>query len=493
MFGKLGDDDHDARARLSASPAVVARANADGTVTVIYALDTIAPGTVLRPTAGPGWSGPGPAEVLAGTAKDRQGKPVPRTGAGDLVVFTAGHAAGGNLVVAGFAGRVHDGVAGKAQGVFCLAAPSKISSSKRGLTQFVTILDPSATVNVATPEALGALALDVFAREWPGGTPGLVLRNAKGDTQDAMADGPVRGDPAAAAAGFAARLLRSGALNEGPVEMIPAWSLHVGRDQAMRERVDPRSETACPVTGAFGSLYADPRGRPQLAPSVVLVADEEEWAFGGKTGKVHRVALAVQPLGQRERHQKSNVPTAYRKPRNAVPWFVREVERDPLAVVRAADARAARAPKPPAAATAPSRAAPERQDVAAFPNFRKSPAVGQAAPARAAAPTAATASSTGGTPGRMGRMGRPGIAPSATSPTAPAAREPAPAGSAGNAPRRPARMGLAPAAPATRPTETARAPAAATPAARPAGRPAARGISALMAMDDEGAPAFGPR
>ncbi len=459
MFNRLQDDDIEARARLSASPAVVAKANADGTVTVVYALDTIPAGTALRPVPGPGWSGPSPADLLAGRGTDRQGRPLPATGAGDLVVFTAGHASGDELVVAAFAGRVHDGVAGKVQGVYALAMPSRTSSSKRGLTQFMTVLDPSWTVNVATSGDLEGLARRTFTREWPGGTPGLVFRNARGDTQDAMDDAPPRaGDGDAAAARYVARLLRSGVLKDGPVEMIPTWSLPMGRDQVMRERVNPQVETTVAVTGAFGSLYADPRGRATLVPSVLLVGDEEEWAFGAKTGKVHRVVLAAQPLGQRERHAKSNVPTTYRKPRNATPWFVREVEADPLNVARLAAARAARAPRP---ADAPA-AQPAR--------------VGFPGPRRPAAP-AADLQAPRGIPGRMGRP-----SPAPQTPAAPAA--PAAAG-----PRRPVRMGgLAVPLPAV--ADVQGAPAPAPRRARPAG-----GIASLMSMDngDDDAPAFRPR
>ncbi len=418
--------------RMDGAPSVTALAKADGTVTVLYAAGRIPAGKAMRLRPAPDWRGPPPADLLAGIAKDKGGKPLPRTAPGEPIVFTAGYADGDDLVVQGLAGRVHDAVVGKAQVAYALASPSRTSSSDRGLTQFVTVADPSASRRVSTAEQLADLARAMAARAWPGGMPGFLFRDGSSTTLEEYPDRLARGHERPEA--FVARLDRSGLFRDGTVEALPIWSIPMGRDQVMRERLSPTERTAGPRAGAFTSLYKlDASNRRSFAPTVLLLGDEEEWAFGGKTGANRRVVLAAQPLGLGDGHGRASMPSAVRAPKGVTPWGFKVAEPDESRLEAAASARAARAPGP-------------------------------------ATPTA-TASAP-----RMGIFGRP-------VPRAAAPATPAPAA----APRPMGRLGMA--------TPAACAPAGAAPSRQPAAP--ARGLGRLRPApafeDDEPSHAPGPR
>lgn len=91
------------------------------------------------------------------------------------------------------------------------------------------------------------------------------------------------------------------------LEVIPAWSLQMGKEQVVKD-VNPKVETGKSVVGEFSSKYvAD--NRLGFVPSFVVVSMEEEWAFGGKTGKIIPVISSMSPVFNREPILANRLPT----------------------------------------------------------------------------------------------------------------------------------------------------------------------------------------
>ena len=87
------------------------------------------------------------------------------------------------------------------------------------------------------------------------------------------------------------------------------WSLPVGLDQARRD-VNPHQKTAGKVTGPFTSLYGT---RSQaFMPSVAILTDEEEFVFGGPTGRKIRSVSGLHPLRTDLSITPATVPTSVR-------------------------------------------------------------------------------------------------------------------------------------------------------------------------------------
>lgn len=239
---------------------------------------------------------------------DDADKNIPASAVGDVVVFERAVADGKSLIVGRIATRVHNNFDGPVQVGRMLFKPTKASVSKRGATQFGTIMDPSKGEIVRSPEALTAFMLRELTVEWPGGRPGVIIRTRDDGSSSIMAEDLGNGEWASPAA-LARQLIEDNqVLANGGVELTPIWQMPIGRDQIWRD-VDVRRMTSEPILGPFARLYVDPKNGFCFFPSVVILGDEDEWAFGAKTGRRQRVVLGAHPLTISSDIQVGNVPT----------------------------------------------------------------------------------------------------------------------------------------------------------------------------------------
>lgn len=224
------------------------------------------------------------ASALAG-ARSAEGRVTHRTAPGDIIVLEAAFVEGDALVCGRVAGRIHDGMSGPVQVMKALARISAASVNKGGFTQWVSIPDPLAARVMRTAGDVEALVMSQVGREFPGGDVSFFMRSRAGRQEFKM-------DPGEKPAAYLKRLLETNRLLAGgPVELMPIFSVHVGREQSLREGINTRVETAGKVLGTVSKLYGE-----GYVPSLLILCDEDKWAFGGKTGKTHRVAACVEPL-----------------------------------------------------------------------------------------------------------------------------------------------------------------------------------------------------
>ena len=227
-------------------------------------------------------------EIIKGGA--RNDKDIPASGAGAVLVFEAGTLKDGVLTVGRLATRVHDGHQDLLQVGYILARPSRISVSKRGAIQSATITDPSVATMVRTKDDFESFVYEHLGKEWPGGRFGLIMRT-RSECVDILRDEDDKSQEDLKS--FIHRLIvDNDVLGDGPIELIPCWNLPMGQEQMARE-LDVRTETKARV-GRFGSLY----GQSQTAfmPSLVLITNDDEWAFKNKTGRRPRTIVGMHPL-----------------------------------------------------------------------------------------------------------------------------------------------------------------------------------------------------
>lgn len=224
------------------------------------------------------------ATALAG-ARSPEGRVTHRTAPGDLIVLEAAYVDGDALVCGRVAGRIHDGMSGPVQVMKALARISAANVHKGGFTQWVSIPDPLAARVMRSAADVEALVNSQVGRDFPGGEVSFFMRSRAGRQEFKM-------DPGEKPAAYVKRLIEANRLLAGgPVELMPIFSVHVGRDQSLREGINTRVETGRPVVGTVSKLYGE-----GYVPSLLIICDEEKWAFGGKTDKRHRVAACVEPL-----------------------------------------------------------------------------------------------------------------------------------------------------------------------------------------------------
>lgn len=302
-------------------------------------------------------------EIVAGRPHPTvAAKNVAPSAVGDVLVFENAIARGDELIVGRLVTRTHDGMSGPVQVARVLAMPTSSSVSKRGARQDAIIADPSKAVIVRNPQELEAFAKRELAGRWPGGRYGLVLRN-KNDCGDILADEDPRLETVDA---FIKRLVEDNKVLEGgPVEVTPIWRLPMGREQVMRD-IDPREVTNQKVVGPFTKLYANKEGRC-FQPSIAIFADEDEWAFGGKTGRRHRVIAGLHPLMSTATFKMTTLPTPARSNGEKVA-AIRCLFKTDTDVDAAARARAERQPKAP---PRPANAAPVAQAARGFGGLRR--------------------------------------------------------------------------------------------------------------------------
>ncbi len=284
------------------------------------------------------------------TGRKDGGKAIQPSIPGDVIVFEAGYLDRDELVVGRIAGRTHDGIQGHAQVMKVLARASYTSVSKRGITQYACLADPASAKAVRTHDDVAALVVEHKLRAFPGGEVSFLLRCR--DRQEEF-----RFDPGEKPDAFVRRLVETNAIiAKGPVELMPLFHMQMGREQSLREGLDPRVETAGKSMGRLSKLYSTGRGAGFL-PSIAIICDEDEWAFGGKTGKRSRVAACLDPLEIGSPVSTFKIPSAFmRDQRGALmtPYQSRELWRPEELEAMAADRKTRFTPEPQAVKAKPA-------------------------------------------------------------------------------------------------------------------------------------------
>lgn len=261
---------------------------------------------------------------------------------GDVVAFSRAYPEGGIARAGQMTARTHDGLLGQVQVFTAMARAEQSRVSKKGASQFLTVADGKAATVAADYGAVEKAFQDASARVWPGGAAGLIFRDRKGGTgeffeaKDSGIDHLID------------ELRHHNVLGgeKDVLELIPAWRLPMGREQVTMD-VDPRQETQRPVSGAFTRQFESRAIRGQgFLPCLVVACEEDEWAFGGKTGKRIRVASSVQPLFRREPVPADKLPSAVRAYGGSVNTVLSLY--GPEALARMAEERASRRGPDPA-------------------------------------------------------------------------------------------------------------------------------------------------
>lgn len=233
---------------------------------------------------------------------------------GDVLCFNQVHPETfeGNVVamVGQVTARTHDKMRGDIQLVTAMARVSKSSVRASGATQTVTIAEATKAMSVGSFDDIEKAWKIVKDLNSPGGDAGFLIRDASGMSGGDWFEKKNEGLPV-----FLSLLDQQDAFAGGNlIELIPAWSLKVSRDQ-MALDVDLRSETASPVLGPVSRLfdYGDRRGQQGFVPCVVILADEPELGYNNSlTGNIIRVAVGVQPCYRREALSFLKLPTNIR-------------------------------------------------------------------------------------------------------------------------------------------------------------------------------------
>jgi len=242
------------------------------------------------------------ADAIAGTERH------PALVKGDIVAFSKAYAHEGVARVGQMTARTHDSQLGHVQVFTAMARASQSKVSKKGASQYLTIADGKAAVVARTYIGVEKAFNEAKARAWPGGAAGLIFRDRQGGT------GEFFEEPDSGIDHLLEELNHLGALSgdKDVLEVIPAWRLPMGREQVTLD-VDPRVETPRPVSGAFTQQFESKSIRGQgFLPCLVIACDEDEWAFGGKTGRRVRVAAGVQPLFGRDPVPAAKLPSSVR-------------------------------------------------------------------------------------------------------------------------------------------------------------------------------------
>lgn len=240
-------------------------------------------------------------EVVKGTEK------VSKSTAGDIVCFSSSFLKNGIAYVGKATARTHDGIDGKHQVVTAMARCSQSRVTKRGPSHSLTITDGNAAKIVSSVEEVIGMLEAAEKRAWPGGDAGLIMRNKDGATVEWFT-GFDRD-----AAYLAEELHAQETMVGQRLEIIPAWRVPMSRDQVMRE-INPTKESG-PISGPVTKQFEhkNTRFRQGFLPCLIVLCDEDEWAFKAKTGKKQRVVSGVQPILGRVPLLSSNLPSHVRK------------------------------------------------------------------------------------------------------------------------------------------------------------------------------------
>lgn len=260
--------------------------------------------------------------------------------AGDVVCFDKAYVNKGRAAVGIVTARTHDKMRGQVHAMTCMAKVSRASVSTKGATQFVSIINPAEAMIAENLDHVKLAFEIVSAKQWPGGEPGFIIRqNGGGGITWTLKKGEK----------FQALLedLEHNEVFDGgaKIELIPAWSLPTGRDQISLD-VDTRKETG-PVFGPVSTLFQTDlrKGLTGYVPSLAIIGEEEEFAFGGPTGKVIRAVSGIQPCFRRQAVDAMRVPSRVRA-FNGAPNGIRPLWNDEQIAKMAAERVERRGPDP---------------------------------------------------------------------------------------------------------------------------------------------------
>lgn len=220
---------------------------------------------------------------------------VPGLRKGDIVCFDRVYIEGGDAFAANLSSRTHDGMKGNVQFVTGMARASTTTVNKKGAQQYLTLVDGTAAYQVDNTEEVKLAYEKVRSASWAANAGGFVIRTHEGRAFEYHVgkDNPLQGliEELEARRSFE---------NGGWLELIPARKFPVGREQVMRD-VDVKVHTAR-EWGNIGRQFVTGNSRQRYSGfrhCAVILCDEDEWAFGGKTGKIQRVAAGIQPLDRK--------------------------------------------------------------------------------------------------------------------------------------------------------------------------------------------------
>lgn len=222
---------------------------------------------------------------------------------GDIVCFDRVFIDDGDALAAKISARTHDRMRGNVQFVKAMARASSTSVNKRGAQQYLTIADGSSAYRIFDTTDLRKAYAGLKEEHWTAGGGGFIVmvHNRRPFEYHIDKDNPLE----ALIEDLEARRVFA---ENHYIEVIPVRKFPVGREQVMRD-VDVRNE-ASKVYGNVGKQFLAPKSvYPGYRPCGIILCDEDEWAFGGKTGKIQRVAAGIQPLGAATPLDASHLPT----------------------------------------------------------------------------------------------------------------------------------------------------------------------------------------
>jgi hypothetical protein len=224
---------------------------------------------------------------------------------GDIVSFDRVFLDNGDAVAASISSRTHDGMRGNVQFLTGLARVSSTSVSKRGAQQTLTLVDGTNAFNAVSGEEVTKVYNHIRQFDWAqGGNCGFIVRTSRGQSFEYIVG---KDNPLAA---FLEDLDATGKFDDGNwIELIPAVNFPVAEAQIKRDIPD-LAKVSSKATGIVGRQYSLPKSAyAGFRPTGIILCDEEEWAFGGKTGKIRRVAGGIQPLYPAAPLDRKAVPT----------------------------------------------------------------------------------------------------------------------------------------------------------------------------------------
>jgi hypothetical protein len=259
---------------------------------------------------------------------------------GDVICFDKAYVNKGRAAVGMVTARTHDKMRGQVQAITCMAKVSRASVSTKGATQFVSIINPAEAMIAENLDHVRRAFEIVSAKTLPGGEPGFIIRQnggggvtwtlKKGEKFQALLE----------------ELEHNEVFDDGAkLELIPAWSLPSGRDQISLD-VDTRKDTG-PVFGPVSTLFQTDlrKGLTGYVACLAIIGDEEEFAFGGPTGKVIRAVSGIQPCFRRPAIDAMRVPSKVRA-FNGAPNTIRPIWNEEQVIKMTAERVSRRGPDP---------------------------------------------------------------------------------------------------------------------------------------------------
>lgn len=226
--------------------------------------------------------------------------------AADVVTFESAFELDGKIRSGTLSGRSHGKMPGDVQVISAMVRPSDAVVNKKGALQSLTISSGEDARSARSVEKV--LEVLDWARDqaWPGGAAGVIMRDGGRRTKEFFEE---RGlDRRALMEDLEEEFERQGHL----LEVIPAWKVQMGFEQVTRD-VDPTKPTTQPVSGPFARRFSLGNGYKGFVRCIVVLADEEERAFGGLTGNIIRVAAGVQPITRLPAVARENLEARTRK------------------------------------------------------------------------------------------------------------------------------------------------------------------------------------